>query len=122
MAQHGSVICLNGRRSGKMPRMEPSRFASFREFYPYYLEQHVNRISRRLHVAGTLLAVAAVAAAVATGRWAWLLLAPAAGYLPAWFGHLFFEGNSPATFRYPLYSLRGDFTLLTEVLTGRRRW
>jgi len=102
--------------------MEQPRFASFREFYPYYLEQHVNRISRRLHVAGTLLAVAVVTTALATGRWAWLLAAPLAGYLPAWLGHFFFEGNSPATFRYPLYSLRGDFTLVAEVLTGRRRW
>jgi hypothetical protein len=102
--------------------MGQPRFASFREFYPYYLEQHVNRISCRLHVAGTLLAVAVVTAALATGRWMWLLAAPLAGYLPAWLGHFFFEGNSPATFRYPLYSLRGDFTMLAEVLTGRRRW
>jgi hypothetical protein len=35
--------------------MEPSRFASFREFYPYYLQQHAHRTSRRLHIAGTLL-------------------------------------------------------------------
>jgi hypothetical protein len=102
--------------------MEPSQFASFREFYPYYLQQHTNRVSRRLHVAGTLLAVAAAAAAVGSGRWAWLLAVPLAGYLPAWLGHWLFEHNSPATFRYPLYSLRGDFTLLLEVLTGRRRW
>jgi len=102
--------------------MKPPRFASFREFYPYYLQQHLNPISRRLHLAGTLLAVAMVATAVATARWAWLLAAPAAGYLPAWLGHLLFERNSPATFHYPLYSLRGDFTLLAEVLTGRRRW
>jgi hypothetical protein len=37
-------------------------------------------------------------------------------------GHFFFEHNSPATFRHPLYSLRGDFALLLEVLTRRRRW
>jgi len=102
--------------------MEAPRFASFREFYPYYLQQHLNCTSRRLHVAGSLLALASLATAVATGRWGWLLAAPVAGYLPAWLGHLCFEHNSPATFRYPLYSLRADFTLLTEVLTGRRRW
>ena len=102
--------------------MEPSRFASFREFYPYYLQQHANRTSRRLHVAGTLLALAVAVAVVASGHWAWLLAVPLAGYLPAWLGHWLFEGNSPATFRHPLYSLRGDFTMCLEVLSGRRRW
>ncbi len=104
------------------PTGPPPSFASFREFYPYYLGEHGNRTSRRLHVSGTLLAVAIAAGAVVTSRWAWLLAVPLAGYLPAWVGHFFFEGNSPATFRYPLYSLRGDFSMLAEVLTGRMRW
>ena len=30
-----------------------SRFASFREFYPFYLNEHSNRTSRRLHVIGS---------------------------------------------------------------------
>ncbi|TLY51799.1 MAG: DUF962 domain-containing protein [Gammaproteobacteria bacterium] len=98
------------------------RFASFREFYPHYLAEHSNRISRRLHVSGTLLALAIAAGALLTSRWVWLLAVPPAGYLPAWVGHFFFERNSPATFRHPLYSLRGDFTMLAEVLTGRMRW
>ena len=104
------------------PTGSPPRFASFREFYPYYLDEHRNHTSRRLHVTGTLLAVAIAAGALLTSRWAWLLAVPLAGYLPAWVGHFFFEGNSPATFRYPLYSLRGDFSMLAEVLTGRMRW
>ena len=30
-----------------------SAFASFREFYPYYLAEHGNRACRRLHFVGT---------------------------------------------------------------------
>ena len=30
-----------------------SRFASFREFYPFYLAEHSNRTSRRLHFIGS---------------------------------------------------------------------
>ena len=60
--------------------------------------------------------------ALVSGRWPWLLAVPLAGYLPAWLGHFFFEGNSPATFSYPLYSLRGDFAMLADVLSGRMRW
>jgi hypothetical protein len=106
-----------GQGAGQAPR-----FANFREFYPYYLGEHGNRISRRLHVTGTLLALLAVATALVTERWRWLLLAPLAGYLPAWAGHYFFEHNRPATFSHPLWSLRGDFAMLAEVLTGRMRW
>ena len=102
--------------------MPPAQFANFREFYPYYLQQHTNRTCRRLHVSGTLLAIAAATAAVVAGRWAWLLAAPLAGYLPAWTGHVLFEHNSPATLRHPLYSLRADFRMLREVLSGQRAW
>jgi len=73
-------------------------------------------------MAGTLLALLVAALAIARGRWIWLLAALPAGYLPAWLGHALFERNTPATFRNPLYSLGGDFLLLAEVLTGRRRW
>ncbi len=99
-----------------------SRYASFREFYPFYLGEHTHRTSRRLHVSGTLLALALAATALLTGRLALLWAVPVAGYAFAWAGHYFFERNRPATFTHPLYSLRGDLTMLYEVLTGRIRW
>jgi hypothetical protein len=98
------------------------QFASFREFYPYYLAQHSHAICRRLHLLGTVLALVITAAAWVSGHWLALLAVPLAGYLPAWAGHFFFQGNSPATFRHPLYSLRGDFLMLAEVLAGRVPW
>jgi hypothetical protein len=97
-------------------------FASFREFYPYYLAQHRDRTSRRLHMAGTALALLTPVAALLTRQWRVLWLAPLLGYLPAWAGHVIFERNAPATFRHPVYSLGADFRLLAEVLTGRVRW
>lgn len=100
----------------------PPRYASFRDFYPFYLGEHANRTSRRLHVCGTLLALALAATALASGRLALLWAVPVAGYAFAWVGHYFFEKNTPATFTHPLYSLRGDFTMMYEVLTGRIRW
>jgi hypothetical protein len=98
------------------------QYASFREFYPFYLSEHTNRVSRRLHVSGTLLALTLAAAALVSGRLALLLAVPVAGYAFAWVGHYFFERNRPATFTHPLYSLCGDFIMLYEVLTGRIRW
>jgi hypothetical protein len=104
------------------PTAAPAGFSSFREFYPYYLQQHCHPVSRRLQVTGTLLAIACGVAAFVSGHWAVLLAVPIAGYGLAWAGHFLFEHNSPATFANPLYSLRGDLTLLGEVLSGRRRW
>jgi hypothetical protein len=112
-----SVMTVATKPTGTQPQ-----FANFRDFYPYYLAQHRNRICRRLHLSGTLLALVVAVVALVSGRWLWLVAVPLAGYLPAWAGHLFFERNSPATFSHPLYSLRGDLAMLAEVLSGRMRW
>ncbi|MBO7941571.1 DUF962 domain-containing protein, partial [Streptomyces sp. S9] len=80
------------------------RFQNFREFYPFYLSEHSNRTSRRLHFVGSCGVLALLALAIAQGR-PWLLLAAlVCGYGFAWVGHFFFEKNRPATFKHPLYS------------------
>ena len=98
----------------------PARFGSFADFYPYYLAEHENRTSRRLHVIGTTLALLLLLYALATQRFALLLVVLVVGYGFAWVGHFFFEKNRPATFKHPLYSLRGDFRLWFETIRGRR--
>ena len=37
------------------PRSEKKPFKTFEEFYPFYLTEHTDMISRRLHVIGTSL-------------------------------------------------------------------
>jgi len=100
----------------------PTEYRSFREFYPDYLAEHRNAVSRRLHFAGTLLVLATLGFALATARWGWLLAMPVFGYGLAWLGHFVFERNRPATFRHPLYSLAGDFVMFRDMLTGRVPW
>lgn len=96
------------------------RYASFREFYPFYLDEHRNAACRRLHVIGSALVLVMLAAAVATRNPWLLLLMPLIGYGFAWVGHIGFEKNRPATFTYPLWSLMGDWVMFAEVLAGRR--
>jgi hypothetical protein len=98
------------------------RYRTFRDFYPFYLTEHVNPVSRRLHVAGTTLVLACLVAGIWTGDWRWFVAAPVTGYGFAWVGHFFFEKNRPATFKYPAFSLMGDFRLWFETVTLQRRW
>jgi hypothetical protein len=100
----------------------PRRFASFREFYPFYLSEHSDPICRRLHVFGTSFALVLLMTALVAGQYALLWLVPVAGYAFAWIGHYFFQHNHPATFKYPIYSFVGDFFMLRDVITGRIRW
>ena len=96
-----------------------SRFASFREFYPFYLEEHSNRTSRRLHFIGSCGVLALLATMAVTGNAWWALGALFCGYGFAWVGHFFFEKNRPATFRHPLYSFAGDWVMFKDILTGK---
>jgi len=101
---------------------EEKRYQRFADFYPFYLSEHANPISRRLHFAGTSLALLLIIGAIVTQRW-WLLgIALIQGYAFAWAGHFFFEHNKPATFKYPGFSLMGDWRLWWEILTGKLRF
>jgi hypothetical protein len=91
---------------------------SFAEFYPFYLRQHSHPVCRALHFTGTTGVIALVLVAVITGDWRMAAWAPLAGYGFAWLGHLVFEKNRPATFRYPLWSLRADFVMYGQWLAG----
>jgi hypothetical protein len=97
-------------------------FNSFRDFYPYYLGEHSDRVCRRLHFVGTALVILTLGFALATGHYAWLWALPVLGYGFAWVGHFFFEKNKPATFKHPLYSLIGDFVMFRDLLVGRIRF
>lgn len=97
-------------------------FASFDDFYPFYLQEHSNRTCRRLHFIGSSLVLLTAAYALVTGKLALLWLLPVLGYGFAWVGHFGFEKNRPATFKYPLYSLMGDWVMFKDMLTGKIRF
>lgn len=97
----------------------PLSFASFEEFYPFYLSQHQDQTCRRLHFVGSSLGLLGLGAAVVTGKKRYIAAGIVAGYGCAWVGHFFFEHNKPATFQYPLYSFMGDWVMYKDMVTGK---
>lgn len=98
------------------------QYTSLKEFYPYYLEEHMNPTCRTLHFVGTALLFVVLFWAIWSQTWWGLLLIPVIGYGFAWVGHYFFEKNKPATFQYPGYSLASDFILFFHLLTGKEKF
>ncbi|MEZ4219579.1 MAG: DUF962 domain-containing protein [Polyangiaceae bacterium] len=94
------------------------RIENFDEFWPFYVCEHKNKLTRQFHFVGTSLALSALVGGAFT-RHKWLLAAaPVLGYGPAWFSHFVIEKNRPATFKYPLWSLMADFVMWGKMLAG----
>jgi hypothetical protein len=100
----------------------PDRFNSFADFYPFYLGEHADRRTRRIHFVGSGLSLVLAVASLLTLRPGLFAAAVVCGYGFAWIGHLVFEKNRPATFRYPLWSFMGDWKMFWQILTGKMRF
>lgn len=138
-----------------------ARIPDYEAFWPYYLHEHRDPRSRRLHFLGTtgwmaMVAVSAVRKPVRFGLamagfgaalWHGLkrgegespsfphiaamivlptlaspVLFPAGvvfAYGCAWYGHFRIEGNKPATFKYPLWSLVSDWKMWSHMIRGQ---
>lgn len=95
-----------------------ARATRFSDFWLFYLQQHARPATRALHYVGTSLVIALVAALpFLPGPFA-LAALPIAGYGFAWAAHGLVERNRPATFRYPIWSLRADFVMFYRFVVG----
>jgi hypothetical protein len=100
-----------------------NRTDSFELFWWQYLREHGRPETRALHILGTILGLACLAAALVAylrdrSPLLWLLGAALAGYGPAWIGHFAFEGNHPVAFARPFWSLRADLRMAALWATG----
>ncbi|ANB59441.1 DUF962 domain-containing protein [Anoxybacteroides amylolyticum] len=94
-------------------------FKNYEEFWPFYLSQHRKRATRVWHFIGTSFVFIFLVTAVVTWNAWWILAAPVVAYSFAWISHFFIEGNKPATFGHPLWSLRADFRMYRLMLLGK---
>src|SRR6185295_2257763 len=98
------------------------KYQSFAEFYPFYLSEHSDRTCRRLHFAGSTLALLCLVTLIVTRNPWWLLAGLLCGYGFAWVGHFMFEKNQPASFKQPLYSFMGDWRCSGRFCRARSRF
>lgn len=94
-------------------------FRNFSEFWPFYIAEHSKPGTRLCHFIGTsLLFLFLILAAYFRSP----IFIPAGIFVAygfAWFGHFAIERNRPATFRYPFFSLLGDFKMYVWMLSGK---
>jgi hypothetical protein len=98
--------------------MSNERIQSFEEFWPFYVKEHSKKSTRTFHFVGTSAAMACAAAGLLLRKNWMLAVAPVFGYGPAWVSHFFIEKNKPASFKYPLWSLKADFVMWSKIVRG----
>ena len=103
------------------PHSDEKEFDNFHQFYKHYLSEHSDPMNRRLHFVGCIIVLIVVLTAMLARMWILLLLAPVFGYGLAWAGHYLAEKNKPATFRHPIWSLMGDWTMFKDIVTGKMK-
>lgn len=99
--------------------MARKAFATYHDFWPHYLAAHSRPLTRHLHIAGSLAGLALALTGVVLGQFLWVLGAIVLGYGIAWASHVLVEGNRPATFGHPVWSLLSDLRMTGLFLTGR---
>ena len=91
---------------------------NYHEFYRFYLTEHRNIMSRRLHVAGSSIGLYFFAKGMKQRKVKYFAYGLFSGYACAWIGHFVFEKNKPASFKQPIYSFMSDWKMFSDVLRG----
>jgi hypothetical protein len=99
--------------------MAHERYKTLGEFWPYYVREHRQPWTRRMHFIGnTNLLVWLLLAALQRSP-SLLVGAVVSSYALAWIGHFFIERNLPATFKYPLLSALADMLMYAKMWQGQ---
>lgn len=91
---------------------------AYHQFYRFYLTEHRNIMSRRLHFAGSSIGLYFFSKAILKRKLRYFIYGLVSGYACAWVGHFVFEKNKPASFKQPLYSFISDWRMFSDVLRG----
>ena len=103
--------------------LKPQEFATFTDFYPFYLCEHVLPTTKLFHFVATfnvsVFLLMLINAKAASTKVRIFMFALVQAYGLAWISHFFVEHNKPATFKFPIYSFIGDWMMFKDALLGR---
>ena len=103
-----------------VPGVTGPKPTSYREFWAYYLSQHLHPMTQRVHAAGTVAAFLAGVTALTRRRWRLVAASPLLAYGPAFASHFIWEGNKPVTLQGNfLWAAFADLEMVFKVFTGR---
>ncbi len=108
--------------SAGVPGVNAPEPATFEEFWPLYVSQHLHPMTQRTHVIGMSLGLVSLAVAAATLNPFWALGLPAFAYGFAVPSHFIWEGNTPALLggrKAFFWSIRSDLRQWFRFVTGR---
>ena len=91
---------------------------NYSKFYRFYLTEHRDITSRRLHAVGSSVGIYFFSKAIRQRKAKYIAYGLVSGYTCAWVGHFVFEKNKPASFKQPLYSFISDWRMLSDILRG----
>ena len=91
---------------------------NYHEFYRFYLTEHRNIMSRRLHVAGSSIGLYFFAKGIKQRKEKHFAYGLLSSYACAWIGYKKKKKNKPASFKQPIYSFISDWKMFSDVLRG----
>jgi hypothetical protein len=91
---------------------KPNRIETYEEFWKFYLRQHAHPATKMVHALGLALALVGMGWAAVQGDWLLIPVCVLGGYAILWTSHFVIEHNLPATWTYPLWSLKSEFRMV----------
>jgi hypothetical protein len=98
---------------------KPDRIETYDEFWKFYLRQHSHPTTKLVHALGLALALIGMVWGAFQGQWWMVPGAVIVGYAMLWTSHFLIEHNLPATWSYPLWSLKSEFRMVGLWLSNR---
>lgn len=92
--------------------------SNFKEYYAYYLSKHTKQMTRRAHLAGTIVGAVGVVVSAVRADPIGAAVSAAVGAAIVWAGDFAIEQTQPTTFTNPIWSIQAHFKMITSMLKG----